>query len=90
MTKKDTASKMRDLVKQFKDSGQSQKEFAAAHGLKEGKLYYWVSKLSKPKQSVTPLVIPRKDFVAIEVAPEQEGRSIMIRLKSGVEIEIPL
>jgi transposase-like protein len=90
MAKKDTASQMHKLVKQFRDSGQSQKEFAAAHGLKEGKLYYWISKLSKSEQSVTPLTTPKKDFVAIEVTPEQEGRNIMIRLKSGVEIEIPL
>jgi len=82
---------MRKLVKQFKVSCQSQKEFAAAHGLKEGKLYYWISKLSKPQQSVSPcLGTPKKDFVSIEITPEQEGRSIMIRLKSGVEIEIPL
>ena len=74
MIKNDTASRMRKLVKQFKDSGQSQKEFAAAHGLKEGKLYYWISKLSKPQQSVTPLVTPKKDFVAIEVTPEQGSR----------------
>jgi transposase-like protein len=90
MAKNDTSSQMRKLVKQFKDSGQSQKEFAAAHGLKKGKLYYWICKLSKPQQSGTPLVTAKKDFVAIELTPAQEGRSIMIRLKSGVEIEIPL
>ena len=90
MTKNHTASQMRKLVKQFKGSGQNQKEFAAAHGMKEGKLHYWISKLSKPQQSVTPLVTPKKGFVAIEVAPEQEAGCIMIRLQSGVEIEIPL
>ncbi len=90
MTKKDTASQMRRLVKKFNDSGQSQKEFAARHGLKEGKLYYWVSKLSKSSESVSPSTISKKDFVAIEVTPEQGAGSIMIRLKSGVEIEIPL
>jgi len=74
MTKKDTASQMRKLVKQFKASGQSQKEFASA------------SKLSTPQHSVTP----KKDFVAIAVTPEHESGHIMIRLKSGVEIEIPL
>lgn len=90
MTKKATASQMHNLVKKFQASGESQKAFAAAHGLKEGKLYYWVCKLSKPEQSAVPLMTPKKDFVAIEVTPEQEAGSIMIRLKSGVEIEIPL
>ena len=88
MTKKDTASRMRKLVGQFKDSGQSQKAFAAAHGIKEGKLYYWISKLSRPQQSAKGT--PKKDFVALEVASGQESRCIMIRLKNGVEIEIPL
>lgn len=90
MTSNDTASQMRKLVKPFRDSGQSQKEFAAAHGLKAGKLYYWISKLSKSKESATPLIAAKKDFVALEVIPDQEARNIMIRLKSGVEIEIPL
>lgn len=90
MTNKDTASHMRKLIKQFEASGQSQKEFASDHGLKEGKLYYWIRKLSKPQHSVPPLIATKKDFVAIEVTPEQESRSILIRLKSGVEIEIPL
>ena len=90
MTKTDNASRMRKLVNQFQDSGQSQKEFAAAHGLKEGKLYYWISKLAKSQQSLTPLETPKKDFVAIEVTPEQESRNILIRCTSGVEIEIPL
>ncbi len=40
MTKKDTASQMRKLVKKFNHSDQSQKEFAATHGLKKEKLYY--------------------------------------------------
>lgn len=86
MTKKATESQKRKLVKKFNDSNQSQKDFAKAHELTEGKLHYWISKLTKPEQSVTP----KKDFVSIEVTPEQESRSIMIRLKSGVEIEIPL
>jgi len=90
MTKKDTTIQMCKLVKDFRDSGQSQKAFAAAHGIKKGKLHYWISKLSKPQQSVTPLAVPKKDFVAIEVAPEREARCIMIRLKSDVEIENPL
>ncbi len=81
---------MRNLVRDFQVSGQSQKEFAEAHGLTAGKLYYWVSKLSGPRQSAAPLLASKKDFVAISVTPELEGRNIVIRLKSGVEIEIPL
>ncbi|SMG13427.1 IS66 family insertion sequence element accessory protein TnpA [Arenibacter troitsensis] len=45
MTKKDNALRMRKLVKEFRLSGRSQKEFASAHGIKEGKFHYWISKL---------------------------------------------
>ena len=90
MREKETASQMRKLVKEFKSSGQSQKEFSLAHGIKEGKLHYWISKLEKSEQRVAPVITEKKDFIAIEVAPDHEGLSIMIRMKSGVEIEIPV
>jgi len=86
MTKSGNASRMHKLVKQFRDSGLSQKEFAASHGLTTGKLHYWVSKTARPERSAAP----KKDFVAISVTPELEDRNIVIRLKSGVEIEIPV
>jgi hypothetical protein len=43
MAKNDTSSQMRKLVKQFKDSGQSQKEFAAAHWTCNKKLDNWLN-----------------------------------------------
>lgn len=88
MTKKDNALWMRKLVKEFRDSGRSQKEFASAHGIKETKLHYWRSKLSKPT-FVTADRAP-SHFVPIEVVPAQEVRTILIRCKNGVEIEIPI
>ena len=90
MTTRLNASRMRKLVKEFRASDQSATEFASAHGLTKSTLYYWISKLSKLEQSVTPSATPKKDFVAIEIAPEQGSGNIMIRLKSGVEIEIPV
>ncbi|WP_142785975.1 IS66 family insertion sequence element accessory protein TnpA [Changchengzhania lutea] len=92
MTKKDTASRMHKLVKQYQGSGQSQKEFAASHDIKEGKLYYWVSKLTKPRQVVSGSGSSEKNFVpiAFPALQEQQVRSIIIRCSSGVEIEISL
>jgi hypothetical protein len=90
MTKKGNASRMHKLVKEFRDSGRSQKEFAAAHGLSEGKMHYWVSKLARAGRPAPPSIAAKKDFVAISVTPELEDRNIVIRLKSGVEIEIPV
>jgi len=92
MAKKDTASRMRKLVDEFSVSGQSRKAFAAAHGIKEGKLQYWISKLTASKKETSIAATLEKDFVPITlpgVAP-LEGRNILIRLQSGVEIEIPL
>lgn len=88
MTKKDNALWMRKLVKEFRDSGRSQKEFASAHGIKESKFHYWRSKLSRPVD-VTADRGP-SHFVPIEVVPAQEVRAILIRCKNGIEIEIPV
>ena len=89
MTKRDTASLMRKLVKQFEDSGQSRREFASAHGIKQGKLHYWISKLTKPQVSDSAV---ENNFVPIVIAPVavQETGNIIIRCTNGVEIEIPL
>ena len=90
MKKNANASRMHKLVKEFRDSGLSQKEFAATHGLTPGKMHYWVSKTARVEPSSPPSIVPKKDFVAISVTPELEDRNIVIRLKSGVEIEIPV
>lgn len=79
---------MTKLVALYKESGQSQKEFAVSHGVSEGKLHYWITKISKPEK-VKP-VSKKVGFVPIEVVPGQVGRTILIRCTSGVEIEIPV
>lgn len=88
MTKKDNALRMRKLVMEFRLSGRSQKEFASAHGIKEGKFHYWISKLSRPTD--VPADKAPSNFVPIEVVPIGDGRTILIRCKNGVEIEIPV
>jgi len=61
MAKKDTASRMRKLVDEFSVSGQSRKAFAAAHGIKEGKLQYWISKLTASKKETSIAATLEKD-----------------------------
>ena len=92
MTKKDTALEMHKLIKELEISGQSKSAFAAANGIKEGKLYYWISKLATSKKAVSRSATSEKNFVPIDVSsiPKQEDRSILIRCVTGVEIEIPL
>jgi len=89
MTKKDTASRMGKLVEEFRASGQSRKAFARAHGIKEGKLQYWISKFTKSKKSIPDRRDSAQDFVPITfpTTNEPEERNILIRLQSGAEIK---
>ena len=82
---------MGKLVKEYGQSRESQKSFAAAHGLSEGKLHYWIKKLSRPSKVLPPASEPA--FVPIAITPSPSGQTdqvILIRLTSGVEIEIPV
>lgn len=96
MTKKENAAHMAKLVKDFKHSGKSQKDFALSHGIKEGKLHYWISKLTKAGKTTStndsPTPIVPKNFVPITVGDttDRNAQHLLIRLQSGVEIEIPL
>ena len=91
MSKTNIAIQMKPLVAQYRESGQTRKAFALAHGISEAKLIYWIKKLSKsaPKNKKLP---PESDFVPLEVKSSSSSTAghLMIRLPSGVEIEIPL
>ena len=82
---------MTKLVGLYKESDQSQKAFAASHGINEGKLHYWITKLSSSNKILPKVNQP--SFVPIEITPlllAKTDQAILIRLKSGVEIEIPV
>ncbi len=83
------SQQMRKLVSAYHSSGQSQRSFAQAHGLTEGKLHYWVKKFSK-EPSTGPQGAP--SFIPLEVtAPGVPMPSaIMIRMPNGLEIQIPV
>lgn len=68
MSRRNIGAEMTKLVALYKESGQSQKEFAVSHGVSEGKLHYWITKISKPEK-VKP-VSKKVGFVPIEVAQE--------------------
>ncbi len=91
MSKETNASKMEKLVKAYLLSGQSQKAFAAAHGVSENKMYYWIKKLSNTNSSTSKKESSKTDFVPISVTPINIPKGvIVIRCISGVEIEIPV
>jgi transposase-like protein len=91
MPKEDISAKMKPLVKQYHKSGQTRKAFASVHGISEPKLDYWIKKLSKsaPKNNKA---LWGSDFVPLEVnrSPLSSPGHLVIRLRSGIEIEIPL
>ena len=80
---------MKELVSVFLNSGQSQKEFAEAHGLTKGKLHYWVKKFS---ESPTTVSKSTSSFIPLEVSSSEElqSRTILIRMPNGLEIQIPI
>lgn len=82
---------MTNLVAQYKASDLSQRDFAARHGISKSKFHYWLTKLSKSVKTL-PLVT-ESSFLPIAISPspsEKPEQVIMIRLPSGVEIEIPV
>lgn len=90
MSKEDLAAKMKPLVLKYRSSGQTRKAFAASHGISQPKLDYWIKKLSKsaPKHKKAAA----SGFVPLKVEPSllDARAQLLIRLPSGVEIQIPL
>lgn len=90
MSKTNIANQMKPLVAQYHESGQTRKAFALAHGISEAKLIYWIKKLSKstPKNKQGAA----SGFVPLKVEPSllDARTQLLIRLPSGVEIQIPL
>lgn len=90
MSRKDIASKMAKMVREYSASGQSRKMFSASRGVSEGKLHYWVKKLSAGKAVA---LADRSAFVPIDIPPPPSGKAdqvISIHLPNGVEIKIPV
>ena len=90
MSKKSNYAQMQKLVLQYQSSGKSQKSFALVHGITEGKLHYWLRKLSADKERGDNSTGP--DFVPLQIAPDSsvEDKAILIQLPNGTSVEIPL
>ena len=86
MSQQTEACRMKELVCSYHSSGQTQKDFAKAHGLTDGKLHYWIKKFSTP---VVEEPIP--EFIPLDLSlPTRGSKHIIIRTPDGVEIQIPL
>lgn len=70
---------MLDLVSRWKQSGQTQGQFAAEHDLKLSKLRYWIYKARNNGIMDTPF---------IELGTQAEV-GIQVRFPNGVELSLP-
>lgn len=86
MSQLSESKRMEQLVSSYHSSGQTQKNFAKAHGLTKGKLHYWIKKLSTP---VLEESLP--EFIPLNLSsPTAVSKCIVIRMPDGMEIQIPL
>lgn len=86
MSKLSESSRMESLVCSYHSSGQTQKDFAKAHGLTEGKLHYWIKKLSVPREEE-----PSSEFIPLDLSlPSRGSRCIVIHIPGGMEVKIPV
>ena len=86
MSKLSESRRMEELVSSYHSSGQSQKDFAKAHGLTEGKLHYWIKKLSRSVEQE-----PLPEFIPLDVSlPTRGSKCIVIRTADGMKIQIPV
>lgn len=67
------------LVKQWRSSGMSQKEFCLEAGIKLGTFSYWVSRSKESEKGFVPLV-PKKD---------NPTKEIELIYPNGVKIKVP-
>ena len=85
-------TEMYPLVKKWQQSGQSQKAFSKAHGLKAHTLQYWVKKYEKEHSSKS-LSKDTSQFVPLLVSNQggDVGKSTQIKLSypNGVRLELP-
>ena len=91
MSKEKLTAKMKPLVLKYHSSRQSRKAFASAHGISEAKLTYWIKKISNGNDKTQKATSP-SGFVPVKVQPTSSLTSghLLIRLPSGVEIQIPI
>ncbi|MFW5886806.1 MAG: IS66 family insertion sequence element accessory protein TnpA [Bacteroidota bacterium] len=71
--------KMMHLVSSWRESGQTQKDFASEKRLSLSKFRYWVSKSKKERNEISPF---------IQLAPSA-NQEIQVHFPNGVELHLP-
>ncbi|MBK9290750.1 MAG: hypothetical protein IPM52_03860 [Bacteroidetes bacterium] len=80
MIRKERKDKMFFLVEQWEQSGQSQRSFAMANGMKLYTLRYWVKKYRSKEQAAG-------GFVQLNGPC---STNLLIRYPNGIELHVPL
>lgn len=84
MSRLSESKRMEELVSSYHSSDQTRRDFAKAHGVTEGKLYYWIKKLSTP---IVEESLP--EFIPLDLSlPIRGSKHVIIRMPDGMEIQI--
>ncbi len=76
------------MLAQWQQSGTTLAAFAREQGMSAPRLYWWRRQLRRPKAVARALTAVSTLVPAKVVAGSDSGAAVMIRLASGVEIEI--
>ena len=84
-----TEQDARLVLAQWQQSGTTLAAFAREQGMSAPRLYWWRRRLQRPKAGTRALTAAVSTLVPAKVvARSDSGAAVMIRLASGVEIEI--
>lgn len=83
---KQKAARMRRLVAQWRQSGESQAGFARRHGIPTWTFWYWSRKASAPAVAEPAAAEPA--FVPIRVTPETEVGVVEVVFPSGERVRV--
>lgn len=80
MTTEERREKMLQLVSDWQQSGQSQKAFAEAHGIKLFTFRYWIQKQREQSQHTDAF---------LQLGAPLSAAAITIRYPNGIELQLP-
>jgi len=75
------AEEMFALVKEWKQSGQSQKVFCQEHEIKQGTFAYWLRKKKQHEASTG-------GFLPVRVRPDSERKPVELIFPNGVRLQM--
>lgn len=84
------SDRMYEMLGRYQNSDQTQKEFCKTEGISVGTLQYWQRKYREEKTQTDKSGFHPIRVSTSAIEPHAMGRCIMIRMRSGITIEIPM